>query len=370
MKVLHIINGLERGGAERTLTNLVKNSQAAGIKNIVISLLGRGAFADEIESSGATLYAIDIRKFPVVAFLTIIREIRKSNVTVVQGWMYHANFISFIVRLIFFSGAKLIVNIRHSIYDLSLESRASRISIYLGKLVTRFADSVIYNSLVAKQQHEAYGYRAKNASVIHNGFGILPLSGSKNKFSNLSDGLNRALAEGCTLVCKLARFHHMKGYEVYLEACSLVKIKYPDVRFLCVGRGTDSKEFSTLVEKFDLTNEVIIIGELEMPRDVLLLSDIAVNAAHTEGMPNAVGESMEAGLPCVATDVGDTRELFVDRSFVVEKNNPQQLAAKILSLVSMSVQARNELGEANRMFIKTRFNAMSVTQEYKEHYKN
>ena len=76
-----------------------------------------------------------------------------------------------------------------------------------------------------------------------------------------------------------------------------------------------------------------MLGEVSDPRPYVSSLDICVNASHTEGMPNSVGEAMEAGIPCVATNVGDTKVLFSDQSYIVEPKDIRGLSEKIMKLI-------------------------------------
>ena len=60
MKVTHIITGLNRGGAEKALYTLLKNSKSNTFFE-VISLTGRGVYSDKIESLGVKTYHIEVK---------------------------------------------------------------------------------------------------------------------------------------------------------------------------------------------------------------------------------------------------------------------------------------------------------------------
>src|SRR5215475_2050320 len=62
MKILHIITGLERGGAERQLINLLRASVSYGLQYEVVSLLDGGVYHGEVRSAGAELHTLNMTR--------------------------------------------------------------------------------------------------------------------------------------------------------------------------------------------------------------------------------------------------------------------------------------------------------------------
>jgi glycosyltransferase involved in cell wall biosynthesis len=76
--------------------------------------------------------------------------------------------------------------------------------------------------------------------------------------------------------------------------------------------------------------------------------DIFVYPSHREGMPMAVLEAMASGLPIVASNVGGLPDLIQDgkNGFLVESNNPEQLASAIHKLIG-GREMRKSMGMAS-----------------------
>ena len=92
-KVLHITTGLNDGGAEKTLFDLIKNSK--NNLNIVISLRGKGKYGEYLEKYGTKVFYLNFSfsLYSIFKFYKLIKIIKKTKPDIVQTWQYHADFI-------------------------------------------------------------------------------------------------------------------------------------------------------------------------------------------------------------------------------------------------------------------------------------
>ena len=95
---------------------------------------------------------------------------------------------------------------------------------------------------------------------------------------------------------------------------------------------------------------------------------IAVVPSVYEGFGLPAGEAMACGVPCVATDVGDSAFLLGDTGEVVPPRDPGALAAAWERLLSMPRDARLRCGEAARRRIAETFDLQSVVERYRALY--
>ncbi len=90
-KVLHIITGLNDGGAEGVLTRLCLHSK--GVGHVVVSLMDAGKYGAVLKQAGIQVYCLGMTpgKPNIVSFYRLIKLIREEDPDVVQTWMYHAD---------------------------------------------------------------------------------------------------------------------------------------------------------------------------------------------------------------------------------------------------------------------------------------
>jgi glycosyltransferase involved in cell wall biosynthesis len=156
-------------------------------------------------------------------------------------------------------------------------------------------------------------------------------------------------------IVHLSNLQRAKGLFHVLDAVSEVYSKYgKNVEFVFAGNWIDEKT-QNIYEKFYGSHNSLpirIIGPVygRNKYDFLLSSDIFVfTPVEEEGHPWVIIEAMAAGLPLIATDQGAITESVIERKngFIVEKENPSQIAEKIGYFIDNPEQ-RKKMGEQSR----------------------
>ena len=98
--------------------------------------------------------------------------------------------------------------------------------------------------------------------------------------------------------------------------------------------------------------------------------DLAGSSSSGEAFPNAVGESMACGTPCVVTDVGESAVLVGPTGVVVPREDPQALATACLELLGKPPEYRQALGADARRRIEQRYSLTDVTRQYERLYED
>jgi glycosyltransferase involved in cell wall biosynthesis len=115
------------------------------------------------------------------------------------------------------------------------------------------------------------------------------------------------------------------------------------------------EELKAMSEKLGVEGRVRWIDEVSRPQDLYPAFDLTVSASQLEGFSNVLGESMAAGVPCVATHVGDSADLIADTGLVVPAGDVEAMAAALDRVIEMGPAARQALGTAARQRIIDHF---------------
>lgn len=171
--VVHIITGLEDGGAEGALYRLCVAMSVAqpDTSQLVISLAGPGKYGPLLEAAGVEVQCLNLRpRTALPGTLRLARMLRHRRPDVVQAWMYHANLLGGVAARL--GGLdNLLWNIRHSHLDPHSIGRATRLVDWLCARLSGWVPRVIVSCAErAAEQHIALGYARDKFVVIPNGY--------------------------------------------------------------------------------------------------------------------------------------------------------------------------------------------------------
>ncbi|MDN5869959.1 MAG: glycosyltransferase [Nitrococcus sp.] len=371
MKLLHVIVLYNIGGAEMMLARLVGALGAPRYEHVVISLGRETSLTAHFRDSGVDVRCIGLeRGRPSFAGLWHLRRIIDAEQPdILHGWMYHGNLAATVATIGTRHRLPVLWSIRQSLYSLQAEKAMTRLVIHAGKYFSSRAHLILYNSETSTRQHEAYGYCRHKSLVIPNGF-------DTDCFKPDSEARRAVRAElripkDSILIGLVARYHPMKDHGNFFRAATLLMERHSNVHFLLIGTGVteEHRVFARLMHKCVVRDRIHLLGERQdIPRLTAAL-DIACSAsAWGEGFSNAIGEAMACAVPCVGTDVGDTRKIIGDTGFVVPPGDAEALVAAWCTLIECGRQCRGALGQRARWRILKRYSLAAVAQQYAQVY--
>jgi len=365
MKILHVSTGLSTGGAERALYNLLAGGLANRSDAAVVSLRDEGTIGPLVAALGIPVYSMNmascISGASVIAGLR--RIVRSFGPDLIQGWMYHGNLAASAAAWMNQNRTAVAWNIRQCLYDMNVEKPLTRQVIRANRCLSRQADALIYNSRLAKAQHESFGFAADRSQVISNGFDLERLRPDPETRMAVRREFN--MPKDAFVIGHVARFHPMKDHVCFLRAAVTVARQVSNIHFLLAGREVSLQNPALanivpleLMERFIFTGERMDVHRLMQAMDIFCLS------SWSEAFPNVLGEAMACGTPCVATDVGDCRDIVGDTGILVPPSDSVALAEGLLAMSTMPTANRAGLGLAARMRIEERYALQAVVEQY------
>jgi glycosyltransferase involved in cell wall biosynthesis len=361
--VLHLITGLDRGGAEAMLAKLVAAADPARCRMVVVSMTDEGMVGAGIRAAGVPLYTLGLRRGrpSLTAIVRLLGVIRRERPQVLQSWLYHADLLALLASRLA-PGPALAWNLRCSDMELGRYSRQIRLARRVLAMASSRPAAVIVNSEAGRRFHEELGYRPAAWAVLPNGF-------DTDRFR--PDPVARAawrarlgLADDAFLVGMVARVDAMKDHATFLAAAAQVAERRRDVIFLLAGRGTQCVAPPPI-----LAGRLHALGERDDIAEILAALDLAVlSSAFGEGFPNVLGEAMATGVTCIATDVGDGAAIIGDTGGIVPPRDPMALAARILAWLDRDAAARRKAGEDARRRIVENFALPVIVERYQRLY--
>jgi glycosyltransferase involved in cell wall biosynthesis len=178
------------------------------------------------------------------------------------------------------------------------------------------------------------------------------------------------VARDTLLVGLVARYNAMKDHATFFEAVARLRRDRPHVHFVLVGRLVErtNVEIAATIDRLGIWPVVHLLGERnDVPRLTAAL-DVATCSSYSEGFPNAVGEAMACGVPCVSTEVGDCRAIVGETGIIVPPRDPAALAAGWRCLLDRSAEDRRSLGRVARARVTEHFDIGRVARQYEALY--
>ncbi len=354
---MHVITGLDTGGAEKILADLAIANHHTGEAPILVSLLPGGARYKILVKAGVEVKEVGLmRGRPSLRGLfRLVNVIRSEKPDVIQSWMYHADLYSLIALVL--SGrqrqTRLYWGIRCSNMDTTQYGFTLRLVIKFCAWLSFLPDGIIANSVEGRSWHLNIGYRPKLFAIIDNGLNVSLCQANLDLREEVRAELG--IDREAFVIGTLARNDPMKDYPNLLATLE----KLDSTVCIVAGRGT---------EKLPKQPGLIKLGERQDALRILHTLDVFVSAsAYGEGFSNAITEAMSCELPVIATNVGDSSRIVGDCGIIVEPGDSNALAEAIRKL-RQDPALRHELGRRARQRITEEFSLQRMVSAYRNFY--
>lgn len=368
-KIVHVITGLELGGAETALYKLLTHCDRTCLDPVVVSLTDLGPIGDRIKALGIPVLPLGIEG-PVSVpngVARLVYQLRAIGPDLVQTWMYHADLLGGLAAF-FAEKVPVVWGIRQSNLDPKLNKRTTMwVAKVCASLSGRLPTAVIACSRRAREAHLEFGY-ADSIEVIPNGFDLelfRPDPSARNRVR-----VTLGIPSEALLIGLVARFDPQKDHKTFVRAGARVARRYPDAQFLLCGDGAtgENSELSAWLRDAGVVERCHLLGRrIDMPA-VNAALDISVSSSAGEGFSNAIGEAMSCAVPCVVTDVGDSAEIIGETGRVVASRDPVALADAIVALIELGAEGRKQLGVKARCRVSEHYEIGQIARRYEEKY--
>ena len=362
-KILHLIDGLNIGGAEILLVDLARGIKDAGF-DVHVGYSTRGPLEKNLPELGVPCTRLPrLGRIDPILFFGICRLIQRERPDIVHTHLFKSDLHGRLAARL--CGVPVVLSTSHNNDDWARNFMFGK----LYGLTAKLADRVIaVSDEVRDYQIQHTGIPPGRIITIENGVDI-------RRFARQEDNARAVRAEfkidpGAPWVGIIGRLQPQKDHGNFLNAAVLVKEKLPAARFLVVGDGPLREELEARARSLGLGSSVLFCGVRRDIPAILSALDVLVLASRWEGLPVTLLEGMAARCPVVSTAVGGVPNVVTNEAsaLLVPPENSRALAEACLRILEDHELAQALLSAAFEI-VKNNFSLDAMTGRTIDLYK-
>jgi len=355
-QLLFLLRSLNYGGAERQVVALATSLRQKGESVAIATLYSAGPWRKNLEAAGVPLYTLGKHwRWDLFFVFRLIKLVRETRPAILHGCLGIANILTVLLHPLL-PNVRIVWGVRASDMDLRRYGWLDRLLYRLECALSRFADLIIANSYTGLNYAVAHGFPKEKMVVISNGIDTDEFLPDPDLRKNVRGNLG--VTENDRLIGLVGRLDPMKDHPTFLKAAALLTRERTDVRFLCVGDGPQpyQSRLRLMSEELGLGKRLIWLSSAKDMSAIYNAMDVMTLASsYGEGFSNAIGEAMACGVPCVVSDVGDSKWIVGETGWVIPPGNPTALCAGWRQMLELDADARIEQGKKARIRIVHHF---------------
>ena len=354
MKIGFVTGTIGCGGAERQLSYLLKGLRNRGYKVCVVSLSDDDLhYKNEFCQYGEVFVCrSSFSKLKKSLCIKNFFARHKPDIVHCFSW-YTAVYYPFIRQ----AGVPCVIG-----GERSLIKKETPLAICFRHVLYRLVNKVVVNSRAAFLEILDLKLPYRKVRIVNNG---ISLPGNTEELNPLPEDFPRPF------IFAIGSLWWYRGLPRLLKAVAQLKVKGIQVSAVIAGEGPERENLMCLADKLHITDRLILLGQVGDLRPYLCEASAFCLTSYFEGFPNALGEAMLAGCPCIAMDVGGVRELIAssEMGWVVPPGDVEAMVAVLKKILSDPSKAKQNQGHKAAGWIRKNFTIDKMVTHMFEVYK-
>ncbi|MFH0969699.1 MAG: glycosyltransferase [Patescibacteria group bacterium] len=374
-KILHIITGLEVGGAETNLSRVIPHIEK-DFENRIVCLKGEGVIGERFKKNNIPVYYLHIEGIfdffnprVIYNFRKIIKDFRPD---VIETYLIHADIFGRVWGRIF-GVKKIICSHRGSLLQWEWFSFMDKITSFL---VTKY---VFQTPSAQKEIAKKLGINLNKTTVIPNVIDLKSFEFDINKNEKMKE---LGIKEENINIVSVSNLRKGKGHKYLIEAFNEVfkenknihpvksspgevgKAEFNGVNLIIVGDGDQRPILQNQADISEARENIYFLGKRSDVLEILKISEIFILPTFYEGMSNAIMEAMASKLAIITTNIKVNHDLIKDSysGILVPVANSEAIKNSMLRLLE-SPEERIRLGENALNEIKNKYSLEIVSEK-------
>lgn len=370
IRVLHLIEGLSKGGAERRLINDLTFLDKKTFDHCVCTVFNRMDLKEEIAKLRFTIHNLKAKRaLDPLAFMRLIKLVRDNHFDIIHTQLFWADFYGRLAGKL--CRTKFLISTSQSaVYEPDnsylYSFKREIVDRILGRyFTTRF---VAVSDYVKESMVRRLGIKQEKISVIPNSIDMSSYVPGENEDKEKIEK-ELSLHKKDIILLTIGRLNPAKGHHFLIEAMDKLKEAFPNLILLVAGDGPSKEELVTLKNRLGLKEQVRFLGERPDIKNLLTASDVFVLPTLSEGLPVSLLEAMAMQKICLASKIKPIKEIIEDgaNGFLFEPGNSEDLA-QILSHILKMQNGTSQIAKRARENVLQKFDALKTAQALERFY--
>lgn len=357
-RILHLINCLERGGAEHVVLQLVRYRDAERFAPTVAYLFGEGELRTELEAAGAEVHPLGFHRAAELplALARLSRLAYRVRPELIHTHLLHSEILGALL------GRALgipVVGTAHNVFWDDPSYPWVLRQAYRGAL--RSNRHTVAISEAVRRKLESAGVSSSRITTVYNG--VPPTAPLARGEARRRLGLPGGLVLGA-----VGNLYRYKGHDLLLEALAKLVSGGHDLQLAVVGEGGERGPLREQARALGVADRLHLPGTVPSASALLSAFDVFVQPSRTEGLGLALLEALAAGIPAAAFAVGGIPEVAGTPPAVAlaPAEDPAALARAIEGLLTEGPRRERLIRDGRRR--AERFSARAMTDAYERIY--
>ncbi len=354
MKIAHVVDSMEVGGAETLVSQMCRLQRQEGHEPRVYALTRLGVLGERMRADGFMVTSNVGRHLPdsSLAFARIFRSLRPDVVH-----LHNPTPTIYAAPAARLTGVPSVISTRHSLVapprNVTME-RKYKVAAMFCDWIVGICDATVRNIREAGSAHERKIVRIYNGTVP-----IVPPPQEQ-----------RREKRGLTLLY-VGRLEAVKNLPLLLSGFLRAKSHLPGMQLWIVGDGTERRRLEKIVDDLGLQSSVTFWGQQLDVTPFFASADAFVMSSLSEGLPMSLLQALSISLPAIVTDVGGMAEVvrLGEAGMIVCRNDEAAMGDAIMQMATEHNVRAAFAKNAARTF-ESYFTLPVMVQEYMELYRN
>jgi L-malate glycosyltransferase len=354
MRIAHVVDSMEMGGAEMLVSQMCGLQREQGHDPSVYAVANLGTLGEKLRSEGFTVHA-NVGRGLTEATQNFFHHFKQTQPDVVH--VHNPTPTIYAAVAARTAGVRSVISTRHSLvappHNLVAELKYA--------IAARFCDWVAgICEATVENVKRLHTVPARKIVCVYNG--ASPLRPVPRQ-----DWPAKA---GFTLLF-VGRLEPVKNHPLLLQAFQSALKSMPNLRLWIVGDGSQRKTIEKVATDLDVAAAVTFFGQQLDVTPFFSAADTFIMSSRSEGLPISLLQAFSIGLPAIVTDVGGMAEVvkLAKAGITVSSTDPAEMTQAILRMASNQADRVRYASNAEAAF-HSRFSLQSMLNSYMDLYQN